>query len=85
MQVYHAKKTWAPLVAKEVVSQDMADKASEGGLSFDDVRRAFARDGEDGARRVLQERTAEGKARVTDRRNSLDSICRHLRDTAAQQ
>ena len=73
-----------PLVEKNVVSKYIAEKASSSGLGFDTVRQAFAKDGEKGAKRVLQQPTAEGKARVTDRRNILESICRYLRDNPQQ-
>ena len=73
-------QTWRPLLEEKVVSEYIAKKAASSGLSFDDVRRAFAEGKEAGAKRVLQQLTpAEEKARVTDRRNILDSICRYLR------
>ena len=77
-------ETWMPLVEENVVSKYIAEKASSSGLGFDTVRQAFAKDGEEGAKRVLQQPTAEGKARVTDRRNILESICRYLRDNPQQ-
>ena len=71
---------------EKVVSEYIAEKAASSGLSFDDVRRAFAEGGEAGAKRVLQQLTpADGKARVTDRRNILDSICRYLRRETERQ
>ena len=71
---------------EKVVSEYIAKKAASSGLSFDDVRRAFAEGGEAGAKRVLQQPTpADGKARVTDRRNILDSICRYLRRETERQ
>ena len=61
-----------------IVSEYIAEKAASSGLSFDDVRRAFAEAGEAGARRVLTERTAERMARVTNWTQILDSICHYL-------
>ena len=91
VQGFHEKterllQTWRPLVEEKVVSENIAKKAASSGLSFDDVRRAFAEGKEVGAKRVLQQPTpAEGKARVTDRRNILDSICRYLRRETERQ
>ena len=72
-------QTWRPLLEERVVSEYIAEKAANSGLSFDDVRRAFTEGGEAGAKRVLTERTAERKARVTNWTTILDSICRYLR------
>lgn len=70
--------TWKTVMKRKVVTQFMAWKASGSGLGYDVVMQVYAYSGEAGVKRLLQQRTANRKPRVTERKGITQKICRHL-------
>ena len=65
-------------VPKDALTDGMADKISKSGLGYSDLLLAYQRQGDIGVARLLGERSADGKVRVTKSKPVLAKLTKFL-------
>ena len=64
---------------KQVTNQ-MARKMAESGLTYEDLTEVYEKEGEEGLERVLKEEREDGKPRVTKDKRVINTVINHFKD-----
>ncbi|XP_025113094.1 uncharacterized protein LOC112575437 [Pomacea canaliculata] len=77
-ETYRNLQSWKPMIKARSVSLNMAKRAAKSGLRVHHLRLAYRRHGLTGVYLVLQQRTADGTARVTCTPKFLEQISSYI-------
>ena len=65
---------------KQITNQ-MARKIAESGLTYEDITEVYEKEGEEGLERVLKEEREDGKPRVTKDKRVINTVINHFKDS----